>query len=157
MKVGAQIDETLFVHTDMTDDMAEMILQHGVDTLNEVFQRNLKSFLIEGKNESDIDFFHAIRDVFLSTYNNRTRMTDEYDARGERVSVLSLSQDRARQLQDKYGISRIIHGHADYSRYDPVGNLIESMRSILIGEILVMSADYSAHKRSDFRPHARSV
>lgn len=45
MEICTQIDDTLFIHTDMTDEMAEMLLLNEVKTLNDIFQANLRSFL----------------------------------------------------------------------------------------------------------------
>ena len=147
MEICTQIDDTLFIHTDMTDEMAEMLLLNEVKTLNDIFQANLRSFLFCWIQEDDVESFHSIRDVFLSTYNSR--YIDFDDSR----SAIRLSEINAQKLKQKFHINRIIHGHTDHSVYDATGWLIQETRSMVVGALEITSADHSAFKDGSYAPY----
>ncbi|MDD3302714.1 MAG: peptidoglycan-binding protein [Candidatus Gracilibacteria bacterium] len=96
MKVAEKIDDTLFVHTDITDKMANLIATMGIDEINRIFQGGLRKVLLEGENFENIsEKFSLIADTFLHT-NNRDYMTHNSGA-----------------MLKQMGINNVIHGHSD--------------------------------------------
>ncbi len=106
MKLTEQIDDSLAVHTNPTEDIVGMILRYGPDIINQVFQTVLRKCLIQGESFNGEDFdkdlksrFAVATDIFLNT-NNRTNFTEGL-----------LGRELAEQLRQK-GINRIPFGHS---------------------------------------------
>ena len=94
MKLCHQIDDTLFVHTDLTEDMANMLLHNDVNTINNTYKRGLRALLL-GEGEVPRSFDN-LNDVFLKTENRKY-----------------LSPQTASLLKEHYGINRVLHGHSN--------------------------------------------
>lgn len=111
---------TLFTHTDLTSEMAQLLIKHDPDTLNNIFKTGLRAQLLgEGKEPAG---FREIVDAFLATENR------EYCTAAE-----------ADQLVAKYDISRAIHGHTD-----------RSAQVTTRGKLELCSLDISAGKKGHY-------
>lgn len=71
MKILEQIDDTLFVHTDLTPAMAEMILSKGVDQINSIYQKSLRNMLLDWW--SPHQDYREVINIFLSTENRQVK------------------------------------------------------------------------------------
>ncbi|PCI25720.1 hypothetical protein COB57_00705 [Candidatus Peregrinibacteria bacterium] len=129
MKILERIDDTIFTHTDITSDMADMIISKGVDRMNEVYKDGLERVLLNGEDVRTLSpEFFEITDTFLAT-DNRSYMNA---AQGEALREI--------------GVNHIIHGHSA----DNSGSAVN------IGGVIVTSVDHSAFKGRG-RNDARSV
>lgn len=102
MKLGEHIDDTLFVHTDPTAGMINMIQKYWIDKINQIFQANMRASLLEGKELKTEPSFETIRDVFLHTENGRSE---------ERPPM---TENQWSALRSAW-INRIIHGHTNHN------------------------------------------
>jgi len=93
-KILEQIDDTLYVHTDFTPKMAELLKKYGVDKINQIYQKWLKDMLFDGKKPSKE--FEEVKNTFLYTGNRSY-----------------LNWEQAKELKQMW-INRIIHGHSDH-------------------------------------------
>ncbi len=123
MKLVEQIDDTLFVHTDITNDMAEAIWNLGVNRINSIYQHWLRKVLLEWWEVRNLDnSFHQLVDIFLNTDNRKY-----------------MSNNRGEFLKSK-GINTVIHGHTDHKWAD----------APVIGWVLVKSVDNSYGKNPKY-------
>lgn len=99
LQLCEHIDDTLFIHTDPTKPIIDMILTHGIDNLNSLFQKNMRAWLLDGKPITTQPSFETLRDIFLNTGNRR----------GEN----DMTEQQARALQQG-GINCIMHGHSNH-------------------------------------------
>jgi hypothetical protein len=115
-KIIEHIDDTLFMHTNASEKMMDMILTHGVDTINNTYQEGLRDMLLNNKAPSK--GYKEITDIFLDT---NTRDSDFVQNQGEALKDI--------------GINRIIHGHTN-----------ENGKIITTGGVEVHSVDYNVGK-----------
>lgn len=142
MKVAEQIDDILFVHTDIMPEMIELILKYWVDEINEIFQDWLKKVLIEWYDAQKLEEFWEILDVFLDTDNRYLSLADLYSSRDLFVNS-TIEQINAKlkvgleDLKQKW-INIILHWHSDYWDF-----------SISEWWIIIKSIDRSSYKTDD--------
>lgn len=101
MKLCDISDGILYVHTDPTQEMLELIADQGVNKLNANFQNILKNVLINGK-----DFpknYDSILNTFLQT-NNRTFVSGNPEN--------DLSSDLLMRLKEQLRVKSIVFGHS---------------------------------------------
>jgi len=129
MKLCEQIENTIFIHTDPTDGIVELILELGVEAINEHFQVSLVNGLLKG-----LPFdprYHFLFDTFLYT-NNRTfsAYTDALKKTGKRQSFSAymdrleksgegqwgLSRELVRRLKKEKGVEQVVFGHSDLGK-----------------------------------------
>lgn len=116
MKICHKVDDTLFLHTDLTSNMADMLLRNNPGDINKTYQSGLRSLLLgEGPMPSG---FEVINNTFLHTGNR------DY-----------LSPRQAAALKARLGINRVLHGHTDR------GGAAQN-----IGGLEISSVDVSAGK-----------
>ena len=121
MKLVEQIDDTLFVHTNITSNMAQMILDNGIDAINSAYQTALKKALFDDEElPNDVVM---LMDIFLST-NNRSYMSEKY----------------ADQLRKK-GINRVMHGHTNMTQRDRIVGGKKTPAFDEINKMVVVSVD----------------
>lgn len=93
MKIAEQIDDTLFVHTNLTSEMSQMICLKGIDWINTSYQDGLRDLLL-GDMEPSLSY-QEVADIFLHVDNRHY-----------------LNSNEAMVLK-RQGINRVIHGHVD--------------------------------------------
>lgn len=91
MKITEQIDDTLFVHTELTSEMTHMIDLYGIDYINDIYQQGLRNLLLSQDGDLPLDF-QDIVNTFLYVENR-----DNY-----------LKPNEASRLRNQ-GINRVIH------------------------------------------------
>lgn len=90
------VDDTLFVHTDITGDMANLIKSPWINRLNEIYQQGLRKVLINWEWLGSIkEAFTHIVNVFLNTAN-RSYMSEAHW-----------------KLLKEMWINQVIHWHSD--------------------------------------------
>jgi len=142
MKVVEQIDDILFVHTDIMPGMIELILKYWVDKINQIFQDWLKKVLLKWYNPQKLDEFCELIDVFLDTDNRYLFLSDSYLS-GDLFAKISLDwikaklKDWLKGLKQKW-INLIFHWHSNYWDF----SLSESW-------IIIKSLDRFAYKKDD--------
>lgn len=77
MKLIEHIDDTLFVHTALTSNMARMIILHGVDALNEIYQQSLRNLLLSKKPIPPHSDYYKTIDTFLFVDNRENNLTEQ--------------------------------------------------------------------------------
>ena len=93
MKIAEHIDDTLFVHTNLTSEMSQMICLKGVDWINTVYEQGLRDLLLSDVEPSPS--YQEVANIFLHVYNRHY-----------------LSSNEAAVLR-RQGFNRVIHGHID--------------------------------------------
>lgn len=163
MQIAEQIDDTLFIHTDPTQKIAQMLIEKGIDHINQGFQNSLRMVLLEGKPlDSAPSEFYAIVDTFLDM-RNRCITPEQSEIIKHRRSELEafleendlqpfMTEEQAHKLQAK-GINHIIVGHTDKTK----GWFFNFENHALIGNIFVQSVDFSAHKKPGYYENERSI
>lgn len=107
MKLCEQIGDTIYLHTDPTNGIMEMILNKGVDGVNKEFQTAMRRTLIDGESFNH-GRFNSLFDTFLDT-GNRTFY------HGLRRGELDINSDLIEALKGR-GIARMVFGHSDLGR-----------------------------------------
>lgn len=127
MTLVERMGDTLYVHTDPTNDMLQMILQYGPEALNQSFQHALHETLLNGSpfNRN----YNYMYDTFLST-KNRT-IADAVEGKGLNLDSALLAQIK------QNGINKIVFGHS------VIG---EENRKIAIGGIQFIAVDQGSLK-----------
>ncbi len=127
------IDDTLFLHTELTPLIIETLGKYGktpresIDKINDIYRKGLKSTLFTEEQPSED--FNSIRKIFLDT-NNRNYQT---------------KQGELKWLHEN-GINRVIHGHTDlYKRHGK--NIFPTY-----DDIDMVSLDNSAGKNFEIKP-----
>lgn len=142
MKVTEQIDDILFVHTDIMPEMIELILKYGVDKINEIFQDWLKKVLIEWYDAQKLDEFWEILDVFLNTDNRYLYLADSYISWNPfaNVTIDQIKRKLKKYLENlkQIWVNVILHWHS---------NLWDI--SITEWWIIIKSMDRSSYKTDD--------
>ena len=133
MKLVTKRDDTLFLHTNPTEQIMELLLQHPdrplddmVRSVNQYYQQGLRALLIDG--EAPNQYYQVVQDTFLNT-SNRNNFKD--------------SSTIGARLRSQ-GMNAIFHGHSD----DPVRSRSD--------QVLIVSTDQSSFKYQD-DSKARSV
>ncbi|KKP36672.1 MAG: hypothetical protein UR27_C0015G0030 [Candidatus Peregrinibacteria bacterium GW2011_GWA2_33_10] len=111
-KLLLQINDILFHHAPLSHEMSTLILEKGVDKINQIYQNGLRMSLYEGKNNLPYEF-HCITDSFLDT-------NISYHRRG--IHEMLFPSD-AKNLQNK-GINFSIHGHETDEGPRMIGTLL---------------------------------
>jgi len=125
MKLIEQIDDTIFLHTELTPKIFELLsqkgksLQENIDYINETYQHGLKHLLL-GKGDLPADY-DKVASAFLSTENRKYSATPEEET----------------FLRDS-GVKLVVHGHSDKGP--------ESYRK---GELEILGVDNSYGKDDD--------
>ncbi len=128
MKLIEHIDDTLFVHTALTSNMARMIILHGVDALNEIYQQSLRNLLLSKKPIPPHSDYYKTIDTFLFVDNRENNLTEQ----------------EARELREMW-FNRVFHGHED-----------NAGKITTIAGLEICSIDHSAGKRGGHM-HKRSI
>lgn len=92
LQIAEQIDDTLFVHTELTSEMARLIGSLGIDTINRIHKSGLENILLENTEPSE-DYKNIVN-IFLYVHNKNNYLKPE----------------EAEHLRNQ-GINRVIHGH----------------------------------------------
>ncbi|EKD66770.1 MAG: hypothetical protein ACD_49C00013G0012 [uncultured bacterium (gcode 4)] len=142
MKVVEQIDDILFVHTDIMPGMIELILKYWVDKINQIFQDWLKKVLLKWYNPQKLEEFWEILDIFLDTDNRYLFLSDSYLSWGlfANVAIEQIKEklkNGLEALKQKW-INIILHWHSYYWNF-----------SITEGWIIIRSLDRFAYKKTD--------
>lgn len=143
MQVGKVIDDTLFIHTDPTDAMVDMLETYDwdIEKINDVFRSFLLQTLMQWdySDTETIEKAMKIRTVFLDSFNRR---------RDDKTHQIMFSETKARALKQRLKIRRIIHGHTDHMNESP-----PEPQTIYRWWIEITSADKSSFRHGDLRPY----
>ncbi len=124
MILADRVGDTLFIHTDPTNDLLKTVLDRGTDDINRQFQTSLRESLLEGKE------FEKSNNPLFNTFLNGDNRTMR-DALVEQKGPINLDPDILRQLKEK-GINRVVYGHSVLS---------EEHRKVEFGGIQFVSVD----------------
>ena len=127
MKLCDQVGDTLYVHTDPTNAMLQMILSKGVDGINNEFQESIREPLLTGEE------FDKSKGVLFDTFlhpSNRTFVTATRAAEAEGATNIpaaaakkaNISHDLLKQLKAS-GVNRIVFGHSNLKRGNRIINI----------------------------------
>jgi len=140
-KLILMYDDTLYVHTNLTKDMAEIIFKNtnsngsigeAIKNINAFYTHCLSAYVDDRQDElssAQIDNFNKIRDIFIST-SSQSRINFSEDS--------SLSGEQKREIKEKLktlGVNLVIHGHND-EEGKPLGD----------SDLPIVSIDRSAYK-----------
>ena len=104
MKLCEKIGDALYIHTDPSSEILELVLKHGVDKINQDYQTALRATLFGGKkfNEKVSDWM----DVFLDTENR---------AAGDlaTMNAIDLNAKFVERFQRELGVDVIAFGHSN--------------------------------------------
>ncbi len=143
MQVGKIIDDTLFIHTDPTDAMVDMLETYDwdIEKINDVFRSFLLQTLMQWdySDTETIEKAMKIRTVFLDSFNRR---------HDDKTHQIMFSETKARALKQRLKIRRIIHGHTDHMNESP-----PEPQTIYRWWIEITSADKSSFRHGDLPPH----
>lgn len=134
MKLCEQIEDTLYIHSDPTDEMLTMILNVGVNAINGDFQTAMRGTLIEG-NEFNTGY-NKVFDTFLST-NNRSFARARDRSGTLHIAQIRLRHDLIKRIKEEMGINRVVFGHSDLGK---------GQRIIEIKGVQFINVDQSALK-----------
>ena len=129
LKLCEQIDDSLYVHTDPTEPMMDMVQRYWADRINQIFQQNMRANLIEWRTINTTPSFQELREVFLHTNNWRD------DHRTGSPLVPPMTPNQGVSLRNRW-VNTIIHGHTDHQGqgYD-------------VGWVMTYSVDNGAFKK----------
>ncbi len=134
MKLCERIDNTLYVHSDPTNEMLGMLLRTGVDSVNNDFQTAMRKTLLEGEQYNDN--YNNIFDTFLSTNNRSFAKALDRDGKMHEDKI-SLKPGLVKMLKERTGIDKIVFGHSD---------LKKGQRKIEIEGVKFINVDQSSLK-----------
>lgn len=112
-------DDTLYVHTNLTKEMVEIIKKNinegqtvadSIKKINTFYQNCLNAYIDDNEkslNQSQIDSFNKIRDVFIST-SSESRVNFS-----ENPNLTSEEKERIETELKSLGINLVVHGHND--------------------------------------------
>jgi len=123
MKILEQIDDTLFVHTNITHKMAKLIRTIGIDKINKIYIEGKRKILIDEPKGHLPKKFKEIQKAFLHTKNRESSYMNEKD--GEMLKMI--------------GINHVFHGHTN-----------NKFNNIIIGGVRITSVDNSAYKAEHY-------
>lgn len=117
MKVAEYLDDTLFLHTDVTPGIVKSLDTSGatvgasVDKANAVFQQGLRDILIDDKAPAAA--FDQVADTYTHT-NNRSKPS----LAGDKVySYDPVKRELGPEIEvgklQQKGVNRVVHGHSD--------------------------------------------
>jgi len=112
MKLCEQIGDTIYSHTDPTDEILKMILEKGVDHINDVFRTALRNTFFGGA-PFDGAKYNKVFDTFLST-GNRLFDKNRIPIETGQTDYL-LPQNLIEKLKEQ-GIKRMVFGHSDLGK-----------------------------------------
>lgn len=114
MKLCERVGNRIHLHTDPTDEILELLVTEGVDSINNRFQRAMRDTLLEGKpfDARNNDIF----DTFLDT-SNRTLVNSD------RVDGMVLYDQSLIDALREQGIEGFVFGHSNLGQGNRVLNI----------------------------------